>query len=486
MKTLLGKQLDDFSLVVKISDDKVKLYIDVVPIKAVTIEVELLKSLIAEVAPQADLHHDVLVDIRRVVATGEKVLERRVAKGKSAEAGADGKLLLLVKPLSGKGEVQLDDRGYARFDELHLFDNIEIGQQVARIYAPKPGQDGFDALGARIVGPPGKAVKVTLEKGLQRSAGPGAEYEVVVAQVAGYLNADGLRLAMHEELRIKGDLDLKFGNIQFIGSVKVAGEVGAGLKIQAKRDIEVGGAREARLMSTEGRVTVRGFLFGGETGRVEAALGFHGSVVHKAKIETQGDICIDREALDCVLRSQAYIRIARGRCVGGEVYVVKAAEAKEWGNEAGVRTSLHLSSDVEARAEYTDIIKQRARLEQAIELIKLHLGPYATNPTRIQHLKEPHKAKMVALLSKLAEIQRALGAIENKRNELLSTAVGAEGLRVNVIGTMHAGVIIGARNLKFAPTESLVGPKSIFPPKPEESVFQILDLQPLPAVEKKS
>lgn len=485
MKTLLGKQLDDFSLVVKISDDKLKLYIDIEPVKPVSIEVDLLKSMIAEVAPQADLHHDVLLDVRRVVASGEKVLERRVAKGKAAESGADGKLLLLVKPLSGKGEVQLDERGYAKFDELHLFDNIEIGQHVARIYAPKPGQDGFDALGARIVGAPGKPVKVTLEKGLQRGAGPGAEYEIVTAQLAGYLNADGLRLAMHEELRIQGDLDLKFGNIQFIGSVKVSGEVGAGLTIQAKRDIEVGGAREARLISKEGKVTVRGFLFGGDGGRVEAAAGFHGSVVHKAKIETQGDICVDREALDCVLRSQSYIRIAGGRCVGGDVYVVKAAEAKEWGNEAGLRTSLHLSSDVEARAEYTDILKQRARLEQAIELIKLHLGPFATNPTRIQHLKEPHKAKMMALILKLTEIQRALGGIENKRNELLSTAQGAEGLRVNVVSCMHAGVVIDARELKFAPTELVAGPKSIFPPKPEQTEFQLLDLQPLPALEKK-
>ncbi len=486
MKTILGKKTDAFSLVVKLSDDKLKLYVDIEPLAGpVSITVDELKLFIGEAAPQADLHEEVLADIRKVLATGEKVLERRVAKGKPAEAGADGKLLLLVKPLGGKGEVQLDERGYARFEELNLFDNIEIGQQVARIYAPKLGHDGYEALGAKITGAAGKPVKVTLEKGLVKAPGPGNEYEVVVAQAAGYLKADGLRLALHEELRIQGDLDLKVGNINFIGSVKISGQVGAGLTVQARGDIEVEGAREAKLISSAGSIKVKGFLFGGERGRVTAQGDVFFSVVQHAHVECSGDISVEREALDCTFRSQGYVRLPRARFVGGHCYVVKAAEAKVWGNDAALRTQVYLTSNVEARAEYTAVMQQIVKHNQAIELVKLHLGPYAQNPLRVQRLNEPHKTKMSSLLSKLGEIQRSLGKIEQKRHELLSGAEGVEGLRLNIRQFLLPGVEVQAGEKKFQPQEPVLGPKSVLAPQEGEADFVIADFQPLPVVEKK-
>ena len=140
--------------------------------------------MIREAAPKAELHEAVIDDILKCLKLGEKVHERRIAKGTEPQPGANGKLLLLVKKFGSKAEVSVDSKGFAKFSELALFDNVQKGQQVARIYPPKPGVDGANALGEPIPAATGAPIKVTLDKSLNCADGPTAEYQLVTSLIA--------------------------------------------------------------------------------------------------------------------------------------------------------------------------------------------------------------------------------------------------------------------------------------------------------------
>src|SRR5690606_38702757 len=126
---------------------------------------------------------------------------------------------------------------------------------------------------------------------------------------------------------------------------KVLGNVTPGMTEQARRGIEIGGdARSASFICPDGDIRIRGFYFGGERARITGGKSFQASIVQEATVEVQGDIRIDKEAVDSTLRTQSALMMSAGRCVGGRSFVVCGDEALSWGNEAGKRTEISLCS----------------------------------------------------------------------------------------------------------------------------------------------
>lgn len=462
MKTIYSKKTDSVILVGKLAPDKMKLFVDVEPVQAGSLTKEGLMQLIHEFSKTADLHEGVIDDILKTLHRGEKVEERRIAKGIPPETGADGKVLLLVKKFTATGNVKVDEKGFADYRELHLFDNIQVGQVVARVYGPKPGKDGCDALGALVKATPGKPAKVTLDKSLVLAPVPGEDYQNVVAQVEGYLEEDSGKLAIRPELVIKGDLDLHTGNINFIGSVKIMGSVMPGMQVQAKKGIEVmGDVRSATFQSTEGDIKIRGYYFGGPNAKVLGGKSFVAGLVQEVNVEVQGEIRIEKEALDSLLRTQTGLFMSKGRFIGGRAFVVCGAEALEWGNEAGKHTEISLCSDVEVRSDFAKVLRLLGDHERAIELLKVHLGPFAVNPARLQRLNAAHREKMENLLRKLKEVELGRAKLLAQKKEMLEQARSNHVPRVNVLGVLHPGVVIRAGKAAREYKDELKGPKSI-------------------------
>ena len=217
------------------------------------------------VAQYFDVFYFVAGDGLHHINQGEKVEERRIAKGIPPEDGTDGKPLYLVKKLTKQGEVKIDDRGFADYANLHLFDNVLKGQQVARIYPPKNGKDGKDALGVTVPSKPGKEFKYTNDKTLVLQDVNNKEhtFKVLVAETDGYLSDESGNFSIQEELFIKDNVDFKFGSIEFVGKVRVTGDVMQGFSISAKKGIEItGSVRGGSLIYNEGDIMVKGIVFG--------------------------------------------------------------------------------------------------------------------------------------------------------------------------------------------------------------------------------
>jgi len=475
------------TIVAKLSDDRLKLFITAECKSAgSTISKGDLVSLLVPHVPGDLLNLGVLDDIAVHLSKGEKVEDRRVVKGVEPEAGADARLVFLVKryapkPPAQKSAPEENETCFLSLRDLHLFDNVKSGMVVARLYPPKSGKAGTDALGKPLPAKAGQPVKLQLDKTLtQRNEAEGAlSYQAVVASTDGYLVEESGKLMVKEELAITGNVDFHVGNLEFIGQLVVKGDVLPGFSVSGVKGVTIIGAVQGgSVSSSQGSVTVKGFVFGGDTGKIVCRGDFSCITARQAQVEALGNITISKEAYDCTLRSQKSIVAEGGRLIGGQHFAVCGAHAQQFGNDVGHTTTIDLCSDVEMTTEYASLIVAIEAHRKTQQLLELHLGPYATNQTRLRLLPPDYRAKLERLLKKKRDVAESLVALLAKQSRLLGNAHSNSEFRVNFGKVMHQGVTIRAGGEKHVIQESLKGPGSI-EYQPNEKKFVVGELKAL-------
>ncbi|MCB0310517.1 MAG: DUF342 domain-containing protein [Bdellovibrionales bacterium] len=464
MKTVFAETTEKLSLVGKVSDDKLKLFIDAERLTPVHVEANDLVELLSKYLNPEMLDQGVLRDVANKLSNGEKAEERRVAKGRAAEQGADGKLVLLVKKYTGEAEIKADSKGFVHYNELNLFDNISIDQVVARLYPPHDGVDGFNALGEKLPAKAGVAFKPKFDKTLQLAKSPNADdrFEILKSLKEGLLIEDSGALRISDELTINGDLDFRYGKEDFVGKIVLKGDAKPGFKLKAKKGIEVRGALTgANLECSEGDIELRGVSVGSAASSIICNGSVTVSVAEQLRIEAHGDIVVRKRAQDCELRSGQSIRMSEADLIGGQSFVVCGLEARDIGNAAGVETAIHLCGDIEASSEYAKLALTINSHQKAAELIKMHLGPLINNPARVANLKEPHRTKMKKMFAKLEQVTASMARLETKRLEMLSGQRSSNIVRVNYKRSLYSGAWIEAGSERLDMHETREGPAAI-------------------------
>ncbi|NLF24656.1 MAG: DUF342 domain-containing protein [Deltaproteobacteria bacterium] len=480
MTQLFNEKNEKLVLRAELSPDRLKLFIDVEPLVKGGVQRDDLLVPLKRRISGGEFDLGVIDDIVKNLNQGRKVERRRVLKGREAIDGADGKLVLLVRKFAERGAAKIDDRGFADFAELNLFENIRAGQVVARLYAPKPGKDGVDALGKPLRSRQGKPFRPSLDKSLELQGGQDG-YQKIVALKDGLLSEDAGKLLISDVLTLKGDLGFRSGNVNFIGTVIVRGDVLQGFVLRAQRGVEVMGAVRGDVVCSAGAVQVKGFIYGEGGGKVVCAKGLSAMGLEKARVESGGDVVLVKEARASLIMTKASLFLNTGRLLGGETRVTRGVQAKYIGTRTALRTLIVLCSDVEAGSEYLEIQERLRSHDRARALLKLHLGPLAENRTRLSLLQPSHREKLSKLLSKLDEVEASAVALRKKREEMLAQAKSSSTWQVNFLSTLHQGVQVKSQGEVYTPEADMPGPASI-EVAGDSKVFTLVEYKELPAL----
>lgn len=480
LETIFEKDNGNIRITARTTSDKVKLFVDVHLIEG-TVPATLgpFFELLCPPFERDRLDHGVLEDIRRHLGPDAPVERRRIAKARLPEPGTDGKVLLLVKPLTDRGEVEVDEKGYADFAQLHRFDNIRTGQPVARLYPPTPGVDGEDVFLKKIPAPPSKEAKVRLDASLELVSSE-KPYQEIVAKVNGYLKHEREELSLHEELVIRGGVNVKTGNVHFIGKVIVQGDVHQGILVRGEKGLEIkGSVFRGSLRADGGDIIVDGVIHGGQESVVVSSGKLQVKGISQALVSVRGDILVKKEIRDSTVRSLSSVFLTAGELLGGHVYTVRGLEAKRLGNESGISTYVLLCSDVEVREEYGALLDKIANHERVLGLLRLHLGHFVQKPDRIEALSRPHRDKMRDLYRKLQSVEKSLGKLLLQKEKFKEEGKRQEISRVNIQERCYSGVQISAGEVHFDVSEDINGPATIA----FVSETNLFDIRPLEVLE---
>ncbi|HEY8889427.1 MAG TPA: flagellar assembly protein A [Clostridium sp.] len=195
-----------------------------------------------------------IIEMNIVKATQDnEIVELLIANGKKIIEAVDDRLEIKYKKASNENSKIYDNEESIDYKAIGSVLGVEEGQVLAILYPGKNGQDGLDISG--------KLIKAKIVKKITLGVGEGCkmidEY-TVVATSQGRPSTRGNTFFVYKTHKIDGDVEIKTGNIQFVGDIVISGSVREGMKVEAGNSILVKNNVAQSVITASGDVVVRG------------------------------------------------------------------------------------------------------------------------------------------------------------------------------------------------------------------------------------
>lgn len=322
-----------------------------------------------------------------------------IAEGKTAGIGEDG--YLVHKAITNEAEQKHDDKVY-NFRNVMTINSVSNGQLIAEIVKPSLGEPGIDIFGMAIPAKIGKPVKIKTGKNVL------LHDDKIYATLDGQLSITADSIHVYPVFEVNGDLDLKTGNIDFIGNVVIRGNVPSSYTVKAGGDIHVMGLVEGAHLIAGGSVHISGGIAGGMRGSVEAGINIHSNYLNQAICSAGQDVYIDRTILHSNVTSGGRVIVRNGHIIGGEIKAARSVEAIDFGNHHYMQTIIQIGNNQKMLEKETQLSKELK--ENKDSLMKLYMLSQRLN----------QRMEMVGALSaeenQVLKKQELTVAMLNKRN----------------------------------------------------------------------
>ena len=217
-------------------------------------------------------------------------------------------------------------------------------------------------------------------------------------------------------------VDLNTGNIDFDGSLKVRGDIVAGMRVHVTGDVIVGGTIEAADIYAGGNVTVNGGIVGmtetvGADGQVQsraARVVCEGSIkaryIFNARIDTRKMVAAEREIRQSIVDSGDNVIVGppgslRSAIVGGRIRALISVHSGAIGSMSGVRTDIQVGLNPRADIKAEELRKKRNELsEQNAKLEKLILFLNANPQKDINNIGQRARSTLRQTITELTEL----------------------------------------------------------------------------------
>ncbi len=377
-------------------------------------------------------------------------VEMDIAFGTPVTNGEDARVEYLYKKSTEETpEVPVEESDDARIDykAAHKIDNITKGTLLARKIPPTKGMQGMTVTGKAIPTKDGTDIEVTASKGVVVSPENKDEY---IADTDGQVIVKDNKISVLALYEIAGDVNLSTGNIDFIGTVVVRGDVKDGFKVFAGEDLIINGVVEGAELKCNGKLTIGGGVSGNDKAKITCPGDATIKYIRNATVDVGGSLTTAQAIMHSkvTVGNKVTVAGAKGVIVGGQIIAGREVMAASMGSNFATPTEVIVGEAVGLRDEL-----QRMETE-----LKASLENLDKTKKGIQFLKDlsvkmggtlpPDKKE---LLTKLTRAQFKLMAdsksmAEKKQDVEKKEAEGAEDRRrhakVLCMGIIHTGVKI--------------------------------------------
>ena len=343
---------------------------------------------------------------------------------------------LIASPLELRAEAGADDaeddETYTRIDYRDMGSLILVtpGIPLMRRTPAVPGIPGFDVSGKVIELPPMQ--DQPFADGLAGVAISEDDPNLLVAAISGAPKVMETGVSVVALVEVDA-VNLDTGNIDFDGSLKVKGDIVAGMRVHVTGDVIVAGTIEAAEVHAGGNIVVNGGIIGmtdtvatdGQEQSRAARLVCEGSVkarfILHAQIDAAKIVAAEREIRQSVVDAGDCVTVGppgsqNGVIVGGRIRALNSVQAGVLGSAASMRTDIQvgLNPRTDARAtilqqKRKDLTEQQTKLEKL--LMFLQANPQKDVNNVGQRARETYKhtfSELTALKAEEDEIIKAL------------------------------------------------------------------------------
>ncbi|MBU8906987.1 DUF342 domain-containing protein [Desertibacillus haloalkaliphilus] len=350
-------------------------------------------------------------NIQKLVHQGETVESPlTIATGKKPINGEDAKLV----PVQLKKEKENDEAITVDLKQVIDIPSVVQNQLVGEKAPATDGVPGMNVFAKEVPAKPGKDFRLRAGKNTRLDHDGTKLYAIVDGQVS----VEQKQIHVYPVFEVHGDIDMKVGNISFVGNVTIRGGVPSGFKIESKGDIRIHGTVEAADLQSEGSIYVLAGIAAQGKGRVEAKQDVHTTFINQGNVKTGGDLFVDQSILHSECEAGGNIYCHKGNVVGGGLSAGQQIVVKNLGNEMNTPTSLYLgvSQSRLERKQHLQSQKQTAE-EELVKLQKL-LETYEAKEQHSKSLTPQERIMKLRIRNTIANMQQQLQEVTEDLQEL--------------------------------------------------------------------
>jgi uncharacterized protein (DUF342 family) len=354
----------------------------------------------------------------------EKVL---VAEGTKPQNGADAEVIYNFNVY--RDEVRLKEKdGRVDFRELNLVENVEAGQILATKKPPEEGVAGRTVTGKSLPAKPGKNTQIEIGKNVKLSDDGMSAISTINGQVLLVLG----KITVEPIYTVEGDVNFKTGNILFLGTVIVKGNVEDGFTVKAAGNIEVMGSVGKCMLDAEGEIIVHQGILGKNEGKVRAGSNLVAKFIENARIEVEENVLVSDGIIHSFVDANKRILCQgkRASIVGGRLRAANEIHAKTLGSVAGTETILEVGIDPKRKEKLSQALKRKEELEKSLEEL-------VRNISTLENLKKVQRQFP-------EDKQKNLSELNDKRSEILHELEETGGV-INEINTYLQSIKISGK-----------------------------------------
>jgi uncharacterized protein len=261
------------------------------------------------------------------------------------------------------------------------------GDLVAEIRAGRPGKPGVD-VGGHVVAPEEpKKLRVRVGKGTSFDEEGTKIYATRDGQP--YLSLEN-QVTVMPVLKIRGDVGIETGHVEYEGHVEIPGTVQAGYRVRAES--LVAGEIHSEDVIVAGDVVVRGGIYGA---RIKAGGNLKAHHVNRCELLVKGDISIKRELVDSKAQAGGRVLLDGGVILSSEVSAAKGISCGNVGAENANDSFLQVGMDpwikeaiAERRGQLQAHKARREELTKQLEALKTQGDSISTELGEVAQLQD--------------------------------------------------------------------------------------------------
>jgi uncharacterized protein (DUF342 family) len=372
----------------------------------------------------------------------------QVAAGNRPADGRDSYVKYNFETDQTKVRLQEGSGGKIDFKELNIIQNVVEGQELAKKMPAEKGTAGRTVTGKVLPAKNGKEIAMPLGKNVH----VGDDGDSIVSDMNGQVILVSGKINVEPVFTVQGNVNIKTGNIIFLGTVVVSGNVEDGYSVKASGNIEVNGTVEKAELDAEGDIIVHQGITGKSDVLIRAGKSLWARFVENAWVEV-GDMAV---ISDGIINSQidANKRIIcngkRASIVGGRLRATEEINAKSIGSPtSGTETICEVGFDPKRKEQLEVLFGKKADMEKQLEEVQLNIQTLENIKKQRKSLPEDKEGYLQELTEKSHLLIEDLAKLKNEIEEIQEflNALKTRG-KVSASSKVYPGVKVLIREAK--------------------------------------
>ncbi|MGN0729105.1 FapA family protein [Treponema sp.] len=335
--------------------------------------------------------------------------------------------------------------GQVDFKELNLIENVVAGQPLAKKILPQRGKVGKTVFGRCLEAKNGKDIPIPLGQNTRLDK----DGRTIVAEKNGNVILVGDKITVEEVYEVPG-VNIKSGNIRYMGTVVCRGNVEDGFNIKADGNIEIYGSVGNCRIEAGGDIVISQGVMGRDEGEIITSKSVWARFLQNVKVTAEEYVVVNDNIMNSNVTAMKKILLKgkRASIIGGHLFATEEITAKNIGSSGGgIETILEVGFDPKAKLRLQELQELQSNVVKQLEEVDLNISTLENQKKVRRSLPKEKEETLANLRTQRVELMDSSEKMSAEINEINAhnrelKVVGC----VNASGTVYPGAKILVRD----------------------------------------